>query len=324
MGYQNVLVIKVRALGDTLLATPALTALRRGLPGARLTALVSPAGREVLAGNPDVDEIRVYDKQDRAWGHSWRVWRELAAGRFDLAVALHASFRTALLARASGAPARVVHNHSGADFFSTVRIPFKKESKSAIQRDLDAVRALELNDAGEKLVFPIGDEALRNARLFLSERRLEPERLMVLIPGAGKERKRWTAEAAAGFLDGIARRLPAHWVVLAGPADRELAAAVQVKARHRPPVFSRGLKEAGALLSLCRGAVTTDSGPKHVAVAVGAPTLTLWTDEPEAEWHPYDRARHALLRSRTGVVADIAPEQVIPIAHDHFIRAWRR
>jgi ADP-heptose:LPS heptosyltransferase len=323
VGIERVLVIKVRALGDTLLATPALTALRRGLLGAEITVLVSPAGREVLEGNPDVDAILVYDKRVRGLDYQWRVWRELARRRFDTAVALHASFRTALLARASGAPRRVVHNHSGANFFSTVRIPFKKESKSAIQRDLDAVRSLGLAAAGETLVFPIDAEALRAARLFLAERRMDAGGFLVLIPGAGKERKRWTADAAAAFLDSIARRLPARWVVLAGPADRELAAAIQAKARHRPPVFSQGVKAAGALLSLSRGAVTTDSGPKHIAVAMNVPTLTLWTDEPEAEWHPYDPARHALLRSATGLVADLLPETVAVAVQAHFTQVRR-
>jgi len=316
------LVIKARALGDTLLATPALTALRRGLPGARITAVVSPAGRDVLEGNPDVDEVRVYDKHACGLGHSLRFMRGLAAGGFDLAVALHASFRTALLARASGARVRVVHNHSGRNHFATLDIPFKKESKSTIERDLDTVRTLGLPSCGNTLVFPVNDAAWGGAKEFLAANRLSANRYLVLIPGAGKARKRWTANAAAAFIDSIAQPLPLPWVVLAGPAERELAAAIQARAGRKLPVFSRGLKEAGALLGLSCGAVTTDSGPKHVAVAMNTPTLTLWTDEPEAEWHPYPLAKHALLRSATGAVPDLVPADVIEAALRHFSAVW--
>jgi ADP-heptose:LPS heptosyltransferase len=316
-GIDRVLVLKVRALGDTLLATPALAALRRGLPGARITAVVSPAGAEVLAGNPDVDEVRVYHKESKAWSYHLEFARALARERYDLAIALHASFRTALLARLSGAPKRVVHNHSGRNFFTTLPIPAKKEAKSTIQRDLDAVRALGLAPAGEhlKLVLKASHRAV--ARAFLRKHHLNPGRFMVLVPGAGKDRKRWTAQAAAAFLD-AARRLKISWVILAGPADLPLAQAIQAQAQGQPPIFAQGVKEAAALLAASRGVVTTDSGPKHLAVAVGAPTLTLWTDEPEAEWHPYDLKRHALVRSPSGLVADISADAVLAVAVRHF------
>jgi ADP-heptose:LPS heptosyltransferase len=324
MAIERVLIIKVRALGDTLLATPAVAALRRGLPGAQFTAVVSPAGREVLENNPDLDEILIYNKETPGPGYHLSFLRNLAGGHYDLAVALHASWRTALMARVSGAAQRVVHNHSGANYFSTIRIPFKKESKSAIQRDLDAVRALGLERVGESLIFPLTAESMRAARLFLAERRVDAGRFMVLIPGAGKGRKRWTADAAAAFLDQVEGRLPVRWVVLAGPADRDLAAAIHDRARQRPLVFSRSLCEAGALLSLSRGAVTTDSGPKHLAVAVNVPTLTLWTDEPEAEWHPYDLSRHALLCSPTGLVSDIPVAAAVEATVQHFPKAWKK
>jgi ADP-heptose:LPS heptosyltransferase len=315
---ERVLVLKVRALGDTLLATPALTALRRGLPGARLTAVVSPAGAEVLAGNPDVDEVRVYDKAAGGPAAHLRFARDLAAARFDLAVALHASFRTALLALASGARVRVVHNHSGRNFFTTLPIPTKKESKSTIQRDLDAVRALGLPDAGEKLTLAVTEEHRAVVRAFLAQHKLAPKGFMMLVPGAGQERKRWSASAATEFLEAAREKLGLPWIILAGPADLELACAIQAETPSRPFLFHHGLKEAAALFEASRGVVCTDSGPKHVAVAMGARTLTLWTDEPEAEWHPYDRARHALLRSGTGVVGDLPAELVLNATLAHF------
>jgi ADP-heptose:LPS heptosyltransferase len=314
---ERVLVIKVRALGDTLLATPAIHALRRHLPQARITAMVSPTGQAVLANNPDLDEIRIYDKQRHGFRYQFDFIRSLRQARFSTAVALHASFRTAALAWLSGAPQRVVHNHSGRNFFATISIPAKKESKSAIERDLDAVRALGIAPHGNKLIFPLQAADIDAGRTFLQAHGIR-QPFLVLIPGAGRERKRWTAAPAAIFLDRMRARLPADWVIVAGPEDKELALAIQGRAQLHPPIFSGTIHGAGALLAESSGAVAMDSGPKHVAVAVGTPTLTLWTDEPEAEWHPYDLERHALVRSTTGLVADIAPDAVAAAAAEHF------
>ena len=317
VNFNNILVIKIRGLGDTLLATPALRVLRRVFPDARLTMAAAPAGREVLEGNPDINEIRVYDKHAPGWAYHLDFMRGLRRSRFDLAIALHASFRTAWLARVSGAPRRVVHNHSGKNYFSTMAIPAKKESKSAIQRDLDAVRALGIPEAGEKLVFLLKEHHYIEARAFLEKHGLiRSKRLMLLAPGAGKKRKQWPAEAVQAFLDQY--RLDAAWVIVAGPGEREMMTDISARVKDCPPIFQGNIKELGALMTLSKGVVIADSGPKHVAVAVDTPTLTLWTDEPEAEWHPYDLARHALVRSSSGIVADISPQAVARAVEQHF------
>jgi len=314
---EHILVIKIRALGDTLLATPALRALRRAFPEAGITLVVSPAGEAVVKDNPDVDRILVYSQKDVLY--SLKFMARLRQSGYDLVVALHASFRTALMAWATGAAQRVVHNHSGQNYFSTIPIWAKKESKSTIQRDLDAVRALGIPDAGEDLVFPLQPDDYLCVHSFLEENNVgRNQPFWILVPGAGKARKRWTAEAAISFLNQFSTCRKGSWIILAGPADQELANAIHLGAKSHPPVFSQEIKEAGALMSMSQGVVTTDSGPKHVAVAVGARTLTLWTDEPEAEWHPYNLKRHGLVRSRTGVVADIPPDEVVTAAIKHF------
>ncbi|MBN1596625.1 glycosyltransferase family 9 protein [candidate division FCPU426 bacterium] len=321
----DLLIIKIRSLGDTLLATPAMRALRRAYPAARIAAVVSAAGASVLQDNPDLDQVWVYGQKSLPYALAFILKLRQAACR--TAVALHASYRTALLAWASGAPCRVVHNHSGRNWFGSVPILARKESKSAIQRDLDAVRALGLPVAGEELTFPLRQEHYQGAQAFVQAQGLDAqEPFWVLAPGAGKECKRWTAAEAILFLNaataspsGSGGFRASRWIVLAGNQDQELARAISRGAKSHPPVFQRTIKEAGALMSLARGVVTADSGPKHVAVAVGARTLTLWTNEPEAEWHPYDCKQHALVRSKTGVVADISAGEVLAAFRRHLL-----
>lgn len=315
----NLLVIKVRGLGDTLLATPALRALRRAYPRAGLSVLVSAAGQDVLAANPYVDRVLVYD--DKHWLSTLRLAAALRAFHYDGVVALHASLRTALLALATGAAWRVVHNHSGQNHFATIPILAAKESKSAIERDLDAIRALGTEDDGQELDFPLSTDDLRFAREYIEDHGVASNQpFWVLAPGAGKAHKAIPPGLVAGFLRLARQRFPGPWVILAGAEDVELASAIERELDDPPIVFNQSLRTAGALMSLSGGVVAADSGPKHVAVAVGAKTLTLWTNEPLAEWHPYPLDQHAVVRSQTGQVADLTAEDVFQAALKHFLR----
>ncbi|MCD4812146.1 glycosyltransferase family 9 protein [bacterium] len=317
MKSNHMVVIKVRALGDTLLATPALRALRHANPEAMITVVVSSSGAEVLAGNPHVDRVLVYDKKDLLTSLGFMA--QLRRSRYDLAITLHASFRTALLARATGAKKRVVHNHSGPDHFTTIPITAKKESKSAIERDLDVVRAMGIPDTGSTLEFVLEKADRLCVDGFFRQNNLAADKsFWVLAPGAGKARKRWTAGQAVAFLDGMEKKRYGPWILLSGPQEEALTREISLYAKSRPLVFQQELKEAGVLMQMSRGVVTCDSGPKHIAVAVGAKTVTLWTDEPEAEWHPYDLARHTLVRSVTGRVEDIPAKQVMQAFMNHF------
>lgn len=316
------MVCKVRGMGDTLLATPALRALREGFPNAVLALVVSPVGQEVLATHAGFQAVWSYDK---SFSGTLRLIARIRAFGPDLAVVLHATPRMGWIARLSGAPWRVVHNHSGKNYFSTFPIPAPKQSKSAIQRDLDAIRALGIEPRDEKPDFPIPPESRVRVRDFLISRGIvdaagkKTGPWMVLAPGAGKTEKTWNPAAASEFL-GLAReKWPAlAWVLLDGPGGGELIRGILRRTVSGPPVFSGTLPEVGALLAQCGGMVTADSGPKHLAAAVGARTLTFWTREPEAEWHPYSLRDHALVYSSSDTLAGLSAARVLEAAGRHF------
>lgn len=156
-------------------------------------------------------------------------------------------------------------------------------------------------------------------QVFLKHRHLDSSRpFMLLAPGAGTARKRWPAAAVIRFVQLARHESPVPWVLLAGPQEKILTAEVQQVLGDHLAVFQGSLKAAAALIKQAAGMVTADSGPKHMACALGTPTLTLWTDEPLAEWHPYDRQQHEVIISPSGVVADLDPTKVLEKAKDHF------
>ena len=143
---RSILLVKLRAIGDAVLTLPSLQALSVGFSQARVTVLAPVAAVPVYAEDPRCAEVLPYDRRElRTWGDHARLYADLRRRNFDLAVCLHASFRTALLGRLSGAPWRSIRNHSGPDWFCNLKASEPKEPKSIIQRDFDALRALGLD-----------------------------------------------------------------------------------------------------------------------------------------------------------------------------------
>lgn len=316
--YKKILVIKIRAMGDTLLATPTITALKEACPQASLSVLVSPEGREVLEDHPHIDHLMTYDKHMSISSYFTFV-KKLRKQRYDLVIALHASFRTALMAFFTGARHRVVHNHSGANFLSTIPIKAKKEAKSTIARDFDTVHALGVNSIPGMPSIYLNDLYHKEADRFIKDQNWPADMpFMILAPGAGKEVKQWPQADVLIFLQTALVQSKMNWVLLAGPKEKELAASVNHHLAGKVPVFQGSIKAAAALISRAIGMITADSGPKHIACALGTRTLTLWTDEPVAEWHPYDMKNHRLIKSPTGMVKDITPDQLWQAGLDHF------
>jgi ADP-heptose:LPS heptosyltransferase len=308
-GVRRILLVKLRAIGDAVLTLPSVEALHRGFPGARITVVCPPASVAIYAPDPRIAEVLAYDKarlRGVAGQAAW--WSGLQGRRFDLAVCLHASFRTALMGWGSGAERRSIRNHSGPDWFSTLKASEPKEPKSIIQRDFDALRACGLAPADERprLFLPAAARAAAARRLKAWTLAGRP---VLLFPGAGKPEKRWPLER---FL-GLARRLRRAGrapVLLGGPGEPSLAQAAAAAGAGWDQVAD--LKELGALTALAGWAIGNDSGPRHIAAASGARTLTLFGPETLREWHPYQRRDgHWAVQPESGDLGSLGVDEVM-------------
>jgi len=314
---QRVLLAKVRAIGDSVLTLPSLNALKDAWPRAGITVLCPPASAEIFRGDPRCEGVLTYDRAALrpAAAQAAFLWR-IRRSRFDVAVCLHASFRTALVALASGAPRRVVRNHSGPDYFSRPKSGEAKVPKNIIQRDFDALRALGLDprDESPRMVLRAEDRAAALERWKAWRIR---GKAVLLFPGAGKAEKRWPLErfAALGRALKAAGRTP---VFLSGPGEEGADGAAKACGGRADRTAS--LRELGALCALAGAAIGNDSGPRHIAAACGARTLTLFGPEGLEEWHPYrERDGHRALQAPSGKVVDLETGKVAREA-----RAWLR
>ncbi|HSF68759.1 MAG TPA: putative lipopolysaccharide heptosyltransferase III [Nitrospira sp.] len=285
---RNILAIKLRYLGDVLLATPTLHALKVAYPAARLTVLVNRGTEDILRGNPHVDEIRPLDRgslveQSR---FALRIRRE----HFDTVVDLTDGDRAAFLTWISGAPVRIgfnaEHRWTGRCYTTVVR---GEEGAHRIERDLAALSPLgiETRDRIPRIWLAPEDDA--RVDKLAGELGIPKDRSWVVIqPGARYWFKAWPPERFAELADRLADRFGCQILVGGSPQETALTQTVvnQAKSRLLNIAGRSDVRTLAALLKRSVLFVGNDTGAMHIASAVGTPIVGLFGPSNPAEWGP--------------------------------------
>ncbi len=278
--------IVVRApnwIGDAVMATPTLSALRAGRPDAAITVLAKPLIAEALTHHPAVDEIMVDEIPGRHAGPAGRLRlaAEIRARRFDTALLLTNSFGSALVMALARVACRIGYRTDGRAMCLTVPIPrpsrVRVHHMTAYYLDLLAPWDLAGSPTDVRLRVTEAERAQAGRRL--AEWGIGPaEPIVGINPGAAYgSSKRWPAERYAG----VARRLTgdgARVVLFGAASERQLGDAIAA-GLDPTPVNAMGrttLREAMALLTWCGHLVTNDSGPMHLAAALGVPVTAIF------------------------------------------------
>jgi lipopolysaccharide heptosyltransferase II len=278
---ERVLVVQTAFLGDVVLTTPLLRELKRLAPGARLTVVTTPLGGAVLEGHPCVDAIVVHDKKgaDRGPYGVVRTVRALRRERFDVAIAAQRSFRTGLLIRGCGAADRIGFAEASGMWAYTTRVPWTA-SDHAVRRYLALAGPLggggEAADPAPSLA--VRADARARVDALLAESGIgEGEAIVALAPGSVWGSKRWTPDGFAGVAD-AAPRLGLRPVLVGSPDEEPLCRDVARRASAPVVVLAgaTGPPDLIALLARARALVVGDSGPGHIASAVGTPVVAIF------------------------------------------------
>ena len=286
----NILIIKLRYIGDVLLATPVLRALRERFPEARLTMAVNRGTEEVLAGNPDVQEVLVVEKGGLA--EQLRFLREVRRRRFDAVIDLTDGDRAAILAGLSGAPLRIGFNeeHRWRGLLYTTVAHVGPSSVHRIEHDLAALRPLGIEPkVGQPKLYLSREDDERAARL-LEEVGLVGAGgpLVMFQPGARYWFKAWPAERFAALADRLTESFGCRVVIGGSGQEQKLAEEVRRQARSTPTVLAgrTPLRTYAAVLKRCALFVGSDNGPMHMAAALGVPVVALFGPSNPDEWGP--------------------------------------
>lgn len=274
----KILIIKLRAIGDVLLSTPVIENLRRAYNSSRIDFLVERDAEDVVKGNPYVDRVIVLDrKRMSSLGESLNFMKGLREGRYDLTIDLFGNPRSALLTLCTGAKLRVGYNFRGRRYAYNLRVEPRGDRVHEVQFNLDALRKIGVPVLTDNPLFPLDDVSKRFARDFFKSQGLEDGFVIGVSPSGGWSAKRWPLEYFAELADQLVKTYGAKILLFWGPGELIRVQRLQSFMTERSWIIPKTtLKQLGALLWRCDLVISNDSGPMHIAAALGTPTTGIF------------------------------------------------
>ena len=282
---KNILVVKMRGIGDTVLATPAFKNLKRTFPEANIFALVKKAGLSALTCNPNLSGVIIYNG-------FFKTLLRVRVGNFDIAIAAQAGFRSALLAKLSGAKLLSVNNHNGKNYFSSVLVDKPEEYENAIERDLDGLRALGIPSPEHKPeVFVYPSEIGKAVNIFKKLGFRKHEKVIGLNPSASKENKMWGRERYAQLADRLKGLSGIRVLFFTDPSNKKLVFEITGLMKTKVAILGvKSLREVAGVISKLDLYIGNDSGLSHIAAGLNTPTITIIGPDEAKIFHPYTEA----------------------------------
>jgi lipopolysaccharide heptosyltransferase II len=335
-GVRKLLAVRLDNLGDVLMTTPALTAIRQSLPGVHLTLLASPVGATLQPFVAEVDEVIAYDapwmkgslarRAGLSTDDEWAIVRRLADEQFDAAVIFtcytQSALPAALLCRQAGIPLRLAHCHENPYDLLSNWVPDPEPQcgiRHEVERQLALVGAVGFRADDDRMSFDYRGEDLVSLCTKLEALGVTPKRPWVVVhPGASAPSRRYPAGQFGLAADLIASDINCH-VLFTGSADEaDLVLAAQGR-MQRPGVSLAGqlsLGELAALIAHSKVLVSSNSGPVHIAAAVGTPVVDLYalTNPQHTPWRVPSRVLNHDVPCRNCL------KSVCPLGHHNCLR----
>jgi heptosyltransferase-2 len=301
----RILVRGTNWIGDAVMSAPALDRLRTIYPDAHIALLAPPRTAELFEGASCLDEIHPYRRKEQGIGAFFSAVRWVRHGNFDLAVLFQNAFEAALLAFLGGVPRRVGYDAQGRGLLLTegLRRDGSHRNRHQVYDYLEIVRQCEIGKQ-ERPPEPFPKELLPQwtprltasagqkaaAENLIRKRGLDGAPLVVLNAGATNSRaKCWPADRFARLADRFLDQQRARIVMIGAASERDSAAAVIDSMKHAGAQNLAGETSLAELIGLLDAAsmiVSNDTGPAHIAAALGRPTLTLFGPTNEFETAP--------------------------------------
>jgi heptosyltransferase-2 len=266
------------------MATASFADVRRAFPEARITMLLKPGREKVIEGSADHDRV-LFDHAGNSPAKIWSLARELRSERFDIAVLFPASFRTGLIAFLAGIPRRVGYSRNGRRIFLTDPVAYERDGVRRRPVPMPVLYAKLCQKAG----VPPGDGKPRLHVTAECEGKAKEHRkilgiaadeaLVGINPGASfGSSKLWPAAYFSRLADAITDRYGLRTLLLVGPGEEPIGQEIASRARTKPIFHPLHLLPLDVLKPFVRDLkllVTTDTGPRHYAVAFGVPVLVI-------------------------------------------------
>lgn len=317
---ERLLIRSTNWIGDAVMTTPAVRAIRNNFPESHIAMLAKPWVAPVFAHSPHVDEVLIYDAGGRHKGFTGtiRLARDLRKYRFDAAILLQNAIEAALIAFWAGIPTRIGFNTDARRLLLTHPVRCTKEIKSIHQTGyyLEILKGAGLSVGDRTLELFLGQRDKQGAQKVLETHGVGDADLVIgLNPSATfGPAKQWFAERYAELGDRLSETFHAKILIFGGPSDKVLGRRI-TQMMACPAIDISGnttLGEAMALIARCRVFVTNDSGLMHVAAALNTPLVAVFGSTNSTTTSPYSRTSRVI---RSPIACSPCMKPVCPPGH---------
>jgi heptosyltransferase-2 len=332
---QKILIVQPSWVGDAVMATPTLRAIRQLYPGAHIAYLMKRYVKPVYAGMPWADQLITYrtgkTKAKAGKGQFFELAARLRSANFDLAILLPNSFKSALICKMAGIKRVVGYERDGRGFLITDKLlPVKDRGKfiptPIVKYYMGVANYLGSTNRDLKLQLFVTENEKRDAEAVLSRCGLDlnidrpashgQSPLVLLNPGAQYgAAKCWLPENFAQLGDRLIEELGATVLISASPKERPIVDAINRHMKHAAVDLSRAGMDLGALKEIVRRCdlmVTNDTGPRHIAAAMDVPVVTIFgPTHPEWTEIYFDKERKVAVK----VFCGPCQKKVCPLDH---------
>jgi heptosyltransferase I len=329
---QNILVIDFGQLGDVVLSLPALRAIRKKFPRAKITIALGKPGAEVIKLSGYADDTLVVDRVALRDGFKplslFRVFelvREVRRRKFDFVIDLHSLSETNLLGFLSGAPKRLYSRRHGrsleylANFQPRPPAEAESSKRHLVDRYLDVLIPLGIKEADRIPQLKTGKVDDDSIEQILRKARVAPGTPVVgLFPGAGHPGRRWPLEKFADLADYLIRNDGVRVLVFAGPEEQKMVQEIRSSFPASTMILDRlTIPQLASALARLAVFVSNDTGPMHIAVAVGTPVVAL-LDRPTPNSFVPIEDHHRVMYGQT--IKEITTDEVYEVARELLTR----
>jgi heptosyltransferase-2 len=297
-------------VGDAVMTIPALRELRRVLPKAHITLATRPWAEGIFRDADFLDDILIYDRPRRSPGAVLRQVKQWRGRSFDLAVLFQNAFEAAVIAGLARVPVRTGYSTDGRRPLLThpLAVPSWRSDRHEVFYYLNIIGELErmlygasrVEEHEPRFLLEVSETRKTEALQILNEYGVsDRQSIIALCPGSTNSRaKRWPAERYAALADRFIEEMGAKILLVGARDELSVSAEVSRLMRHKPVVLTgeTDLAQLTATLSLVDLLVTNDTGPSHIAAALGRPTLVIFGPTDPRTTRPFSKSAEVVRR----------------------------
>ncbi len=332
----NILIVRTDRIGDVVLTTPVFKALRHAYPHARITVMVSPATKDLVEGNPYINDVVVDDRVGRhkGWIGALHLARDIRRRSFDAVFIFHTKRRYNLACYLAGVPIRAGYKNDKWGWLLTHPVKDMRSlgQKHEVRYCLDVLQTVNIDHVTPEIFIPSQKVTEAWANAWFNAEGLVAGEVIAIHPGASDPTKIWPAQCFADLINSLQQRYNFKIILIGGKETAVIAATIKgaVKGKVYDLSGQISVGQMTGVLRRCRMLVSNDSGPVHVASGVGIHVISLFLrDQPginPGRWAPFGPKGYILAnkphetvkldakaRMQTGKLDSITTQEVLDV-----------